>query len=162
MLHRIWYLLLQITSILAPLVTTCTNVHSYFNLIYWDQNEILRRLVTRCTALHWRPIHKNQNITVIALHLNIHLHWRLRLKQSEHLQVTSTRPPYWVMISTIVHSPLVILKEIPGWWARQYRGWCILSQTLSKNSQEMNTVQSWKKNSGFKNPVNIHCENLGY
>ena len=23
-------------------------LHSYFNLIYWDQNEILRGLVTRC------------------------------------------------------------------------------------------------------------------
>ena len=28
------------------------------------------------------------------------------------------------------------------WWgARQYRGWCIISQTRSKNWQEMNIVQ---------------------
>ena len=26
-------------------VTACANVHSYFNLIYWDQNKILKRLV---------------------------------------------------------------------------------------------------------------------
>ena len=41
----------------------------------------------------------------------------------------------------------VILEEITGWCARPYRGWRILSQTLS--SQEINIVQSKKKNLGF-------------
>ena len=42
---------------------------------------------------------------------------------------------------------LVILEEITEWCARLYRGWRILSQTLS--SQEINIVQSKKKNLGF-------------
>ena len=41
----------------------------------------------------------------------------------------------------------VILEEITGWCGRPYRGWRILSQTLS--SQEINIVQSKKKNLGF-------------
>ena len=53
---------------------------------------------------------------------------------------------------------LVILEEILGWWARQYHGWRIISQTLSKNSQEMNIVQSWKNNSGFRSF--IHFEHI--
>ena len=44
----------------------------------------------------------------------------------------------------------MILEEIPGWLVRTYRGWRIISQTLSKNMQEMNIVQSYKKNSGFR------------
>ena len=53
---------------------------------------------------------------------------------------------------------LVILEEILGWWARQYHGWGIISQTLSKNSQRMNIVQSWKNNSGFRSY--IHFQHL--
>ena len=58
---------------LTPSVTGCTNVDSYFNLIYWDQIEILQRLVTQCTAEHQRPIYENQNIAVIALHSSVHI-----------------------------------------------------------------------------------------
>ena len=53
---------------------------------------------------------------------------------------------------------LVILEEIPGWWARQYHEWRIISQTFSKNSQTMNIVQSWKNNSRFRSC--IHFEHL--
>ena len=53
---------------------------------------------------------------------------------------------------------LVMLEEIPGWRARQYRGWWIISQALSKNSQEMNIVQSWKNNSGFRSQT--HFEHI--
>ena len=53
---------------------------------------------------------------------------------------------------------MVILEEIPGWWARQYRGWRIISQIFSKISQEVNIVQSWRKNSGF--PSYIHFEHI--
>lgn len=44
----------------------------------------------------------------------------------------------------------MILKEISGWCARRCRGWRNISQSLSKNSQEINFVQSYKKNSSFR------------
>ena len=47
-----------------------------FNLAYWDQNKILRRLVTRCSIADQRPINGNQDIVIIAPHSNIHLHMR--------------------------------------------------------------------------------------
>ena len=73
--------------------------------LLWDQNEILRILVTLCTTVLEHSNDKNQNIAVIALYSNINLDLRW-----QHLQVTLTRPGYWVMISTVVQNPYLLKK----------------------------------------------------
>ena len=37
---------------------------------------------------------------------------------------------------------LVLMKKIPECCVRQHRGWSIISQTLSENSEEMKIIQS--------------------
>ena len=57
--------------------------------------------------------------------------------------------------------------QITEWRARNYRGWRIISQTLSKNQQEMNIVQSLEKEKNcvekeFKFQIQLNFKHLSF